>query len=246
VNDLQLIASKCKKGWRFWPSGIMAQGAIICELVLALTLPLCAQQQTDSKVDMSKTTRRIEDAAQFQAPAIQIPDSVERLTLGDRFHIYVHSVASLESVFEPAFAAGISQWGNEPPEWGQGVAGYGRRFASGYGRSFISHTIRFGFAALDGEDPRFLPSDEGGVWHRMRHAVVGTFVSRTESGSQMPAFSRFAGIYGAAFISNSWYPESRANTTHALERGSTTLASSIGWNIIREFWPDMRRAFQHK
>ena len=129
---------------------------------------------------------------------------------------------------------------------GQGAEGYGRRLASGYGRRFISHTIRFGFAAVDGEDPRFRPSGEGGVWHRMRHAIVGTFASQTESGSQMPAFSRFAGIYGAAFISNAWYPESRANASHALAQGSTTLASSIGWNIVREFWPDIRKAFHNK
>ena len=218
----------------------------MCGLVFALTYPLCAQQQTDQTTEVTTNTKRTMESAQFQPPAIQIRDLAERLTLGDRFHIYVHSVTSLESVFEPAFAAGISQWSNEPPEWGQGAAGYGRRFGSGYGRRFISQTIRFGFAAVDGEDPRFRPLGEGGVWHRMRHAIVGTFVSQTESGSQMPAFSRFAGIYGAAFISNVWYPESRANSTHALERGSITLASSMGWNIVREFWPDMKRAFQHK
>jgi hypothetical protein len=225
---------------------IMVQRAIMCGLAVALTFPLFAQQQTDQIAEVTPNTDRSMDWAQIQHPAPPIPLPAERLTMGERFNIYLHSVTSLESVIQPAFAAGIGQWGNEPPEWGQGAVGYGRRFGSGYGRRFISQTIRFGFAAIDGEDPRFLPSDEGGVWHRMRHAISGTFVSRTESGSRMPAFSRFAGIYGSAFISNAWYPESRANATHALERGSATLASSIGWNILREFWPDIKRTFQRK
>ena len=32
--------------------------------------------------------------------------------------------------------------------------------------------------------------------------IVETFTSQTSSGTRIPAFSRFAGIYGAAFISN--------------------------------------------
>ena len=61
----------------------------------------------------------------------------------------------------------------------------------------------------------------------------------------MPAFSRFAGVYGAAFIANSWYPQSRANTGHALLRGSTALAAAYAWNVFREFWPDIKNAIHH-
>jgi hypothetical protein len=57
----------------------------------------------------------------------------------------------------------------------------------------------------------------------------------------MPAFSRFAGVYGAAFIANAWEPPSQADAGHALQRGSTALASSVGWHIVEEFWPDIRR-----
>src|SRR6516225_5675680 len=80
-----------------------------------------------------------------------------------------------------------------PPEWGQGADAYGIRFASGFGRSVISRTIAFGVAAVDREDPRFVPSNESGIWRRTRHAIVGTFVSRAPTGGSMPAFSRFVG-----------------------------------------------------
>jgi hypothetical protein len=105
------------------------------------------------------------------------------------------------------------------------------------GRSVISETIRFGFAAVDGEDPRYRRSNDSGVWPRARHAIAETFTSHTESGARIPAFSRFAGTYGAAFISNSWYPENRATTGYALRRGSTALGSSLGFHLFEEFVP---------
>jgi hypothetical protein len=62
----------------------------------------------------------------------------------------------------------------------------------------------------------------------------------------MPAFSRFAGVYGAAFIANSWEPPSQADAGHALQRGSTALLSSVGWHILEEFWPDIRSKVLHR
>ena len=120
---------------------------------------------------------------------------------------------------------------------GTGRGGYARRFASGVGRHVIAETIRFGFAAADGEDPRYHRSDETGIWNRARHAIAETFTSETSNGTRIPAFSRFAGTYGAAFISNAWYPESRATTGYALRRGSTALGSSLGFHLFEEFFP---------
>jgi hypothetical protein len=159
------------------------------------------------------------------------------LTLGDRFTIYRQTVLRPYSVVGPAFGAAIGQAENEPPEWGQGAEGYGKRIASGMARQMISETIRFGFAAVDGEDPRYHRSEDTGFWPRAQHAVVETFTSETASGRRIPAFSRFAGTYGAAFIANSWYPESRATTGYALRRGSTALASSVGFHLFQEFMP---------
>jgi len=162
---------------------------------------------------------------------------VSSLALGDRFRIYRQAVLRPYSVVGPAFGAGIGQWEDEPPEWGQGGQGYGRRFASGISRQFISETIRFGVAAADGEDPRYHRSEDAGFWDRTKHVVVESFTSETASGKRIPAYSRFAGTYGAAFISNAWYPDSRSGAGWALRRGSTALASSVGFHMFEEFMP---------
>ena len=227
---------------RFWVNrrALAALAMLVCAVALAAGAPLRAQQHEPPPSDPPLRAPDSQPSPQSLPDAIQ-PRAAERLTMDDRFHLYLRSFTNVTSVLGPAAGAGIGQWRDEPPEWNQGAEGYGRRFASGYARLFISQTIRFGVAAADGEDPRFEPSNESGIWRRTRHALAGNFVSHTESGARIPAFSRFAGPYGAAFIANTWYPASRADSTHALERGSTAFASSVGWSVFHEFWPDIRR-----
>jgi hypothetical protein len=111
------------------------------------------------------------------------------------------------------------------------------RAAVGISRQAVSESIRVGLAALDGEDPRYHLSTDRSVLGRARHAIVGTFTSQTADGSLMPAYSRFAGAYGAAFVSNTWYADPQANASWALRRGSSALASTIGLHLLQEFAP---------
>ena len=224
---------------------------LLCGLIVAPGRPLRAQQSVDLPSKPEPTTATIQqdsstsdssmNGGSIDAPVIP----AQPLTFGERLKIYERSFIQPESVIGPALGAGIGQWRDTPPEWGQCAGAYGTRFASGFGRSVISRTIALGVATADHEDSRFIPSSETGIWRRTRHAIVGTFVSRTPTGGSMPAFSRFAGAYGAGFIANAWEPRSQNDAGHALERGSTALLSSVGWHIFKEFWPDIRGAFHH-
>jgi hypothetical protein len=190
-------------------------------------------------------------AAQVEQPASppNAPSATQKsgpnspLTFGGRVAEYQKSVINLGTLVLPAMGAGIAQASNRPPEWEQGAAGYGRRYGSLIGERVISETIRFGFAAADREDSRYFLSEDRSTWGRTRHAVASTLVSRTASGRRIPAFSQFAGNYGAAFIANSWYPDSESDTYHALERGSIGVAVDAGFNLLREFAPRLMRPF---
>lgn len=69
-------------------------------------------------------------------------------------------------------------------------------------------------------------------------------MSHNASGGLMPAYSRIIGAYGAGFASNAWYPRQYSNTQSALYRGSTSLASNIVWQELKEFWPDVQHKFR--
>jgi hypothetical protein len=195
----------------------------------------------DGNVGSSSQENRTQSSMP-DAPSISrhVPSNGSSLTFGERSRIYAHSIFRPYSLVGPALGAGIGQWENAPPQWGEGGEGYARRFGSGVGRHLIAETIRFAAAAADGEDPRYHRSDETGVWARARHAIVETFTSQTGNGTRIPAFSRFAGAYGAAFVSNLWYPDPRATTGWALRRGSTALGASIGFHLFEEFVPRKR------
>lgn len=201
--------------------------------ILCLLVPAFAQGQ-DSNASLP-------DAPSAKASIGTSPSVDHSLTFGERARVYERSVFNPVTIIGPAFGAAISQWRDEPPGWQQGAEGYGRRIGSGIGRNVISKTITFGFASIDGEDPRYFLSENRSFWGRTKHAIVSTFVSQTASGHQIPAFSHFAGTYGAAFISNTWYPSNRATAAYAAERGSTALASSIGLHLLSEFLPHFHK-----
>ena len=236
---------------RLWHIGtnFTARFALLCGFVLASLVPLYAQQSTEQSVDSTAANTPADQTADSDVPAAPTPQSSSNsvvtptpLTFGERLRIYEHSFVTPEALIGPALGAAVGQADNTPPEWGQGASGYGTRLGSAYGRSVIARTVAFGVATVDREDSRFQPSNETGVWRRTKHAVVGTFVSRTPSGGYMPAISRFVGVYSAAFIANAWEPPSQDGSTKAWERGSTALASSVGWHIFEEFWPDIRNS----
>jgi len=102
-------------------------------------------------------------------------------------------------------------------------------------RNALAESLRFSIAALDGENTSYQLSQGGGLWNRAYHALVETFTSQTAGGTRIPALSRFAGAYGAAFLANTWY--ARPSTGFALQRGSAALGSSLGLNLVQELVP---------
>ena len=224
---------------------VVAVGALICGLILTSGTALRAQQPSDERSDSNSANSNESKSAPRTTTDNAVPPAMT-LTFSERVRLYEKSFTNPESLIGPVLGAGIGQARNSPEEWGGGAEGFGIRVASGVGRSVISRTIAFGVAAADGEDSRYTPSNETGAWRRTKHAIASTFVSRTRSGGTMPAFSRFAGVYGAGFIANYWEPPSQNSASHAFERGSTALASSVGWHIFEEFWPDIRKALHHR
>ena len=178
-----------------------------------------------------------------EAPVTEKSKKVPRFTPEDRVKFYQQTTFSPFALTGPLAGAAVVQWTtHNPPEWQQGLDGYGRRVLSGYSRQVIANTIGFGVAFAANEDPRHFPTGQHGVWKRGIYAAREAFVSHNaNTGGLMPAYSRIAGVYAAGFISNAWYPPPYSNVHSALYRGSTALVSDIVWQEFKEFWPDVRR-----
>src|SRR5258708_3010121 len=105
------------------------------------------------------------------------------LTTGQKFKVVTRS--SFDYVEFPwyGFLSGISQAENSEPGYGQGAAGYGKR----YGAAFSDGTIEGFwtsaiFPSLLHQDPRFYQLGKAGFSHRTGYAVSRIFITRSDSG----------------------------------------------------------------
>jgi hypothetical protein len=143
------------------------------------------------------------------------------------------------SLVSTALGASFSQLQNEPPQWGQGVEGYARRFASAEGSTAAHNLIALGFDVALHTDPRYRRMPEGRFMPRMRNAIRQTFVANKDSGGTMINVSEIGGSFGAAFLANTWEPAGHNSTGNALTRGAVGLAYHALRNVGREFLPDL-------
>jgi hypothetical protein len=215
-------------------------------LLLAGILAACVSPAFPQQSPAGLSTATSEAAVANQNQQAVLPDTpsatmlvyspAASMKLEDRLCAYSEASSRPYAVLGVALS-GLSQLETEPQQWKRGGAGYGYRMAAGISRQAVSESIRIGLAAFDGEDPRYHRSEDTSVLGRARHAIVGTFTSERADGSLMPAYSRFAGAYGAAFVSNTWYMDPRANAGWAMRRGSSALVSNIGLHLLQEFAP---------
>jgi hypothetical protein len=137
--------------------------------------------------------------------------------------------------------AGVLQADGAPKEWGSGSGAYGKRFASTLAWSGIHGAMAFGLDSTLHQDPRYSRSLRTGFWRRSAHALRGTILTRTDSGGETFSTWRVGSAYGAAYLSNQWYPD-RLNTVRlGFLQGSVTLGFGLVSNLGAEFLPDIRR-----
>ena len=160
------------------------------------------------------------------------------------FHLR-QSVGPLAFAGDAAYA-GLLQAADTPAEWGQGGSGYGKRLASTAACSGIHSALAFGLDAALHEDPRYFRSAGGGFWRRTGHAFRGVILTRTDQGTEALSIWRLGSAYGAAYLSNQWYP-GRLNTVGlGFAQGSLQLGFDLVTNMASEFWPDLKRKILHR
>ena len=135
-----------------------------------------------------------------------------------------------------AFAAGIGQAYNTPPEWKQGAEGFGKRIGSDFGIAAVSTTTRYGLAQAFKEDTLYYRCECKGVIPRLRHAVFSTLTARRgQDGHSVFSFPALVAPYAGSMTAvYAWYP-GRYNGKDALRMGNYTMLGYVGGNIALEF-----------
>ncbi len=142
--------------------------------------------------------------------------------------------------------AGLYQLENSNPSFGQGLEGYAKRFAAAYGDQAIGNLMTEGlWPALLKDDPRYFRLGSGRTSHRIWYAATRIFVTRRDDGTSRFNYSEVVGNSVATAISNAYYPDSR-DVSDNIVRLATQLGTDSFSQVLKEFWPDIKRKVFHR
>jgi hypothetical protein len=194
------------------------------------TIPVRARSQALNSAEGSS------DAA-GSTTSVQLDLTYVRPTQRTKVNSYIFDAYGPYPIAGAAFAAGINQFTNSPPEWNQGVEGFSKRFGSNLGIEAVSTSTRYGLAQAFREDTLYYRCECGGLFPRLRHAVISTLTGRQgEDGHRVFSFSALAAPYAGSMIAvYGWYP-SRFEVKDAFRMGNYNFLGNVGANIALEFF----------
>ncbi|HEY1767335.1 MAG TPA: hypothetical protein VGG26_06750 [Terracidiphilus sp.] len=157
-------------------------------------------------------------------------------TRQQKLHNYLFETYGPYPVMWTTMVAGWHQARRSPPDWREGWAGFGQRYASDFGNSVVNITTRYALARVFDEDTLYYRCTCKGVGPRLKHAVIASlFVHQGADGHRAFALPVIAAPYAANMVADyGWFP-SRYGAKDAFRSGNYGLLSYFIGNISLEF-----------
>lgn len=164
------------------------------------------------------------------------------LEIKDKLLLFLRDSVDPETFLAAGFDAGISQARNDDPTFGQGGAGYAKRLAAGYTDEVQFRFFKeFAYPTVFSEDPRYYRVGQGPIGRRFLHGVVHAVVAYNDNGRPMFNFSEWLGEISGTSLSNLYHPGARRGFTPAAREVAFDVALDIGYDELREFWPEVAK-----
>jgi len=225
----------------------MAMSWLPTTVALLILTSVASAQNTTGMSSIAPSTNRTESSLYyFLNMSGRDQADFQPLTAREKAEFYRKALFGPVMIFTAAASAGIAQWKDVPPAWGQGAKGYGDRLANYYARQAIQRTLRLGVEDLLHEDNRYFSSGEHGFGRRVGYALKSSILARGEDGKQHISISQIGSIAGAAFISRLWQPSTNNSPGDGATSFAISMGANAGTNIVREFLPDLTRHVFHR
>ena len=160
----------------------------------------------------------------------------------DKFILFLHDSFDPVSLFTAGFNAGLDQAQNNDPSFGHGAQGYAKRFGVGLaGQTSIRFFTDFTYPTIFSEDPRYYRLAQGSARRRFFHAVGHAFVAHRDNGKHMFNFSEWLGTSSAVALGDIYHPGNERGFGPAARRVGYAVGTDMGFDVLREFWPEIAR-----
>ncbi len=168
----------------------------------------------------------------------------QSITAKQKFVIATKDSFDYPVLLTTAFFAGLSQVeGTQNRIYGQGVEGFAHR----YGLSYVDQVVGNYFPeaivpALFHLDPRYFRKGEGSIKSRAFYAVSRIVVCKNDSGNLAFNANEFVGNALAAAVTTAYHPHERT-WGDGLSQMLSYIATDTAGQLVKEFWPDIKRAY---
>ena len=200
----------------------------------------CAPQLRDKDDEGKQTNRILWVVPNFAA--VNANTQLPPLSVKGKFWLATEDTFDYTGFVWTGILAGQDFATKAYPEFGQGMAGYGRYyyhlFIDGTSGSFFTEAI---VPSITREDPRYYTLGRGGFFRRTAYALSRVVVTKTDSGGTSFNWSEVGGNALEAGLANAYYPAEERGARQTAINWGTQLESAALNNIVKEFWPDMRR-----
>jgi hypothetical protein len=158
------------------------------------------------------------------------------MTTKQKYSLAAHDTLDWTTYIGVGVGAGIEQADNNFSGYGQGAAGYAKRwgalFADGRSSDFLSHAV---YASMFHQDPRYFYQGTGTTKSRLYHALSSAFVARSDSGTTMPNYSYLLGAMTSGALSNAYYPHANRGVGLVFTTAGIGIGGRALQSVIQEF-----------
>jgi len=210
--------------------------------LLATAIIVACSSLTSAQTDDTK--RILGVIPNFRTSSLPVP--YVPLSPKEKFKIATKDSFDRGTVVLGALFGAQGQLTNSNRSFGQGAAGYGRYFATSYADYVIGDYMTEAiYPTLLHQDPRYFRRGTGGKWSRLGYAMGQIFWTHNDSGRTGFNYSEIAGNATAVAISTAYYADNRT-TGDAVSKLGVQIGVDMSSNILKEFWPDIRRKLSRK
>jgi len=179
--------------------------------------------------------------------AVSADAVVPPLDARGKFNLMVEDSFDYSTFISVGLLAGISQARGSVPQFDDGSLAYAQYYwhifvDQAVGNAFTEFLLPVAFK----QDPRYFTKGHGGFFNRTGYALSRLVITRTDSGGSQFNYSEIIGNGAAAGISGLYYPSDNRTWTKTGQRWGQQCALDATFNVLKEFWPDIRHSVLHK
>lgn len=163
----------------------------------------------------------------------------------EKFFLFARDMVDPITFLGAAFYGAVDQAEDTDPSFGHDASGYGKRVAAEYTDDATSEFFKdFAYPSIFSEDPRYYRLVHGSAKRRLAHALTHVVVAHQENGRRMFNFSEWLGTTSAVAIGDLYHPDNRPGIGPAAKSVGFAVLQDAGFDVLREFWPEIARKFK--